>query len=472
MIDLAVPIDILPLYNCTQNVKLKTKESFAFIFQDNFDYITHLYNIGRMRNITFDNIQKTILCGSIYLGWDYYECPICHAETIIPHSCHSRFCTRCGVKETKQRAAYVSSMALDAPHRHIVFTIPWELRDYLIKHRELLDFLFVAARNTLACLFNDEKFRKSKRKHNKEKHKISFKMKKKKANKKIKYKYKNDRDKVIFGSVMTLHTFGRDLQWNPHIHALVCEEGYDTRKKKMKNFSFMSYEKLRKTWMYQVLDILTPHLGDDFKHLKEDLYRICENGFYVYAKKRENQNDDDVEECVRYITRYTSRPPMAESRIVEYNPDTKIIHWYYQRHEDDERVDVKEHVYSFIKKVIRHCPNDNFKMTRYYGYYSNKYKSMLDNIYELYGIKKKKHIKTLKERKELCKRKLNELKYRYHMIKSYSKDPLLCKCGELMLYAYSYNPFEGGTVNDRQYRQKSIHELRRLRFKRRGLPRA
>lgn len=101
-------------------------------------------------------------------------------------------------------------------------------------------------------------------------------------------------------------------------------------------------------------------------------------------------------------------------------------------------------------------------MTRYYGYYSNKYKSMLDNIYELYGIKKKRHIRTLKERKVIYERKINELKYRSHMIKSYSKDPLLCRCGELMIYSYSYNPFEGGTINDRQYRQKSIHELRRL----------
>lgn len=454
MIDLGVPTDSLVLYSFNQNVKLKTKETFAYIFNDNIDFITHFYNKGKMRNITFDNIQKTILCGSVYLGWDYYECPICHEETIIPHSCHSRFCTKCGVKETKLRAAYVSSMALEAPHRHIVFTIPWELRDYLLRHRELLDYLFVASRNTLACIFNDTKFRKKKRKEKN----IIFPKKKKKT----KYAYKNDRDKVIFGSVMTLHTFGRNLQWNPHIHALVCEEGYDTKKKKMKNFSFISYEKLRKTWMYQVLDILTPHLGDDFKHLKKDLYRICENGFYVYAKKRENQSDDDVEECVRYITRYTSRPPMAESRIVEYNPHTKQIHWFYHRHQDDVRVDVHEHVYDFIQKVILHCPNENFKMTRYYGYYSNKYKSMLDNIYELYGIKKTRHIRTQKERKDIYKRKINELKYRCHMIKSYSKDPLLCKCGELMLYSYSYNPFEGGTINDRQYRQKSIHELRRL----------
>ena len=63
MIDLAAPVDTMPLYNCTQNVKTKTKETFAYIFQDNFGFITHLYNIGKMRNITFDNIQKTIHCG-------------------------------------------------------------------------------------------------------------------------------------------------------------------------------------------------------------------------------------------------------------------------------------------------------------------------------------------------------------------------------------------------------------------------
>ncbi|MBS6798132.1 hypothetical protein DW660_11820 [Coprobacillus sp. AM23-9LB] len=27
---------------------------------------------------------------------------------------------------------------------------------------------------------------------------------------------------MVFGSVLTLHTFGRDLKWNPHIHCLVC----------------------------------------------------------------------------------------------------------------------------------------------------------------------------------------------------------------------------------------------------------
>jgi hypothetical protein len=203
-------------YNFIQNLKPRTKESIPYIFFDNLNYLRSLYNSGKLRNVTYDNIQKTILCGSVYLGYDLYVCPVCSQESIIPHRCHSKFCTTCGSKETKQRAARISSMALDAHHRHIVFTIPKELRRYFIADRNLLNLLFIAARNTLACLFNDAMFRKTKKKYFSKKHAMN------------KYAYKNDRDKIIFGSVMTLHTFGRDLKWNPHIHCLVCEEAYDT----------------------------------------------------------------------------------------------------------------------------------------------------------------------------------------------------------------------------------------------------
>ena len=121
-------------------------------------------------------------------------------------------------KETKLRAAHISSIALDAKHRHIVFTIPKHLRGYFIKDRSLLNLLFIAAINTFACVFNDAKYRKMKKK------KLFI----KKA--KCPYSYKNDRNKIVFVSVLTLHTFGRNLKWNPHIHCLVCEEAFDSKK--------------------------------------------------------------------------------------------------------------------------------------------------------------------------------------------------------------------------------------------------
>ena len=44
--------------------------------------------------------------------------------------------------------------------------------------------------------------------------------------------------------------------------------------------------------------------------------------------------------------------------------------------------------------------SDQLKWNNHYGFYSNKNKPLLEKVYELYGIKKKKHIKNLKERKK------------------------------------------------------------------------
>lgn len=68
MIDDTNYADCLALYNFDHVEKIKGKESFSYIFNDNINYICSLYNRDKMRNVTYDSIQKTILCGSVYLG--------------------------------------------------------------------------------------------------------------------------------------------------------------------------------------------------------------------------------------------------------------------------------------------------------------------------------------------------------------------------------------------------------------------
>ncbi len=50
--------DCLALYNFDHVEKIKGKESFSYIFNDNINYIRSLYNRGKIRNVTYDNIQK------------------------------------------------------------------------------------------------------------------------------------------------------------------------------------------------------------------------------------------------------------------------------------------------------------------------------------------------------------------------------------------------------------------------------
>lgn len=174
----------------------------------------------------------------------------------------------------------------------------------------MLDSLFVAARNTLAALFNDKKYRKIKAKDKKSG--IIYNKNKNKSE----YLYK---DNIFFGAAASLHTFGSPLDWNPRLHVLVCENAHDTKNDKIKSFNYMDYNKLRQTWRYQILDYLDNHIDDneEFQRLKLWFYTKYTNGFYVHAPKIDkDQNKDDVDQCVRYITRYTSRPIMSEKELL------------------------------------------------------------------------------------------------------------------------------------------------------------
>lgn len=61
MIDDTNYADYLALYNFDHVEKIKGKESFSYIFNDNINYIRSLYNRGKIRNATYDNIQNDSL---------------------------------------------------------------------------------------------------------------------------------------------------------------------------------------------------------------------------------------------------------------------------------------------------------------------------------------------------------------------------------------------------------------------------
>ena len=75
---------------------------------------------------------------------------------------------------------------------------------------------------------------------------------------------------------------------------------------------------------------------------------------------------------VEYAVRYTGKPAMAESRILDY--DGKFITFWYRRHEDDLPVVEKINALEFIRRLIIHIHDENFKTVRYYGIYNKKHK--------------------------------------------------------------------------------------------------
>ena len=208
------------------------------------------------------------------------------------------------------------------------------------------------------------------------------------------YKYLNQ-----FAMICTLHTFGRDLKWNPHIHALIPELSYDFRKSEIKHVTHFDYESLRKTWMYEVNRLLLEYFKNDraIKKMIDASYRKQEEGFYVYAKKdvddkderyTKNINSQNVKGCVSYMMRYAGRPAMAESRITCYNKDSDDITWYYEDHKTQEKIEVKQTGLDLLRKTIIHIPDKGFRMVRYYGFYHPKCQDLLDEVHSLLGNEK------------------------------------------------------------------------------------
>ncbi|MEI3147305.1 MAG: transposase [Merdibacter sp.] len=159
-------------------------------------------------------------------------------------------------------------------------------------------------------------------------------------------------------------------------------------------------------------------------------------------------------------------PASLKAGIVSYDKQTNIVHWFYHDHEDEKRYDVIESAIEFIKKLIIHIPDPHFRNIRYYGFYSNASRKELDHIHELLGIRKHKDY-SKKTRQQKQQRKMNKLRYRTHLIDSFNRDPLKCRCGHYMKYEYTYDPLEG-RHNDRTYRKECIDEMQGLQIRRAG----
>lgn len=210
------------------------KISIARIFYENLWRLKNDFEISfkGLRPAVMKSINLVILCFLRDLGHSAYECPFCENFTFVWHTCKSRFCNSCGMKYQKIRSASVLAKVFDCSHRHAVFIVPEPLRDYFLKDRSLLNELFGAVNDTLSYVI-------------------------KKAG--------NKSDSLIPCAVLTLHSFGRGLNWIPHIHVLLAEGGV-RKSGSFKPLKYINYSSLRFSFQKQLLDRLSKKIDSpEFK---------------------------------------------------------------------------------------------------------------------------------------------------------------------------------------------------------------
>lgn len=338
------------------------------IFTDHYEEMLYILH---PRQAVITNVDKMINCGDPSFGGAMYACSKCGMLKYVPFRCKSRFCPTCGVKYSQERSNAMSFKLIQCTHRHCVFTIDEQLRLFFLEYRSLLDCLFNAVRSVVLRMFHEM----------------------------------NKSKNFVPGFICVLHTFGRPLEWNPHIHCLITEGGFsdDGFWRVVKHFS---YTLLRKSFQTALLNEMEKKIGPSFKKTKAAIYKKSKNGFYVYAKP----NLCDTKTVIKYISRYLGRPVIALSRIDSYDGENVTFH--YNRHEDNVFVKKTIPALDFISLLIQHIPEPHYKMTRYYGLYARhreKDKSLTLAIHK----SKRKTIRSF-------------TMWRNNILLSFGYDPLCC----------------------------------------------
>lgn len=285
------------------------------IFTDYYEAIIYTLH---PRDTVIENIEKMINCGGPSYGGAMYGCPKCGKLKFVPFRCHSRFCPTCGNKYSMERTTNMSFKLINVSHRHCVFTVDENLRHFFFENQELLGCLFHAANSVISRMF--------------------FKM--------------NMAKNFTPDFIMVLHTFGRNLKWNLHIHCLISEGGYSDDGL-WRNVKYFNYNFLRNAFRAALLNEMEAKLGPSFKKMKSACYKEHKHGFYVYAKP----NKCNPKVVTKYIGSYLGRPVIAASRIDKY--DGSFVTFHYNRHEDNVLVKETIPAMEFIKRLICVAYNKN-----------------------------------------------------------------------------------------------------------------
>lgn len=228
------------------------KSKIKMILEDHWSDFVKIYNKKIRKNVKKE-VEKVLKCKDIKHGYIEFKCDKCNVGKKVGFTCKSRFCTSCGKVYTDKWVDNMLGNLINVRHRHIVFTIPEELRKFFGTDRQRLKILPKCAAKAVTSWM----------------HKL------------------NKSEEFTPGMVTVIHTFGRDLKWNPHVHMMVTEGGAGN-KTEWRHIRHFAYESLRKRWQKILLDEITIISGNTraIRILKNKLYKEKIMDFMFMLKLR------------------------------------------------------------------------------------------------------------------------------------------------------------------------------------------
>ena len=271
-------------------------------------------------------IDAILNCRSGHYGASIYTCQDCGQSHIIYRSCGNRHCSNCQHHKTAQWLNRQLQRQLPGHHFMITFTIPEQLRRFFRSHQRICySALFSASADTIKKLAKDPK-------------------------------HIGGNLPGFFG---VLHTWGRQLQYHPHIHYVVAGGALSNADDK---------------WHPSRLDFFLPVKAMS-KVFKAKLYDIMKKNNLYPDIPQDTWQQDFVVNCqsvgnphqsLQYLSRYVFKVAISDYRIV--NVQNRKVLFKYKKSGSHRWRTISLEVMEFIRRFLQHVLPTGFMKVRYYGF--------------------------------------------------------------------------------------------------------
>ena len=314
------------------------------IFQEfGDDYIRE--NRRRLTNQHLKIIRSIRDCGTPAAGWIGFSCADCAAPRHVERSCGDRMCPSCQSGKTREWLDKRLERQLPTHYFLITFTVPERLRPFLLhKPEEGYAAMFKAASSALKKLAANPRFM----------------------------------GVDLPGFFGVLHTWGRTLNFHPHIHFVVPGGGVDKKKG---------------LWRSSAEDFYAPGqaLAKVFKGVFGELVAAAGladrvdprvwRGKWVVDCEAVGHNREGI---IKYLAPYVFKTAVTDSRIVSA-ANGKVTFTYKKSGSTRTRrmtLDARE----FIRRYLTHVLPPGFMRIRHYGFMGSGCSVPHDELVALVGI--------------------------------------------------------------------------------------
>ncbi len=282
-------------------------------------------------------LQLIADCGTGRLGTASYRCAQCDAVHHTHASCGNRHCPGCQTSKNGEWCVDQTSKLLPSEYHFVTFTIPSQLRRFVRSHQRVCyRAMFDAAAYALKTVLADPKFCGA--------------------------------ETVGFTSV--LHTFGRDLNYHPHVHVIVPGGGMADGQWKSTRPKFLAPVK-----------VLSKLFRTEFERLL--LEQLPAAGLLPAADFRREFVSDveavgDGVATLKYLSRYVSRTAISNDRILSMEQGQVTFAYRKSGEHRDRQMTLP--VFEFLRRFLQHVLPSRLQKLRHYGFLSRNSKTDLDDV--------------------------------------------------------------------------------------------